>query len=310
MVAVEHPDVVVIILTIDQREKTLRCLESFRAVRRPAYRILLWDNGSTDGTSDAVGELYPEVALAGAPRNLGVASGRNKAAERAVALFDPPYLLFIDNDMTVSPGFLPALLAPFSDDGDLAQTTGKIACLDEATDDATGSRVIYGAGGCRVRFWLGDTNHVGYGERDVGQYDAAHDCIASGGCMLVRTSIFQELGGFDPLFDPYGPEDLDFGLRARAKGYRALYTPEALVYHDARPGRSYEAGRYSERYAANRARTWLVFMGRHASLLEKLGFYLVGGPYRLLRLVVRELRDGNFEALSGLARGIFSARER
>jgi GT2 family glycosyltransferase len=309
-VAGERPKVVVIILTINQREKTLRCLESFRSVQQPPHCVLLWDNGSTDGTSDAVREFYPDVTLAGSPRNLGVATGRNSAAERAVALFDPPYLLFIDNDMTVSPNFLSALLAPFSDDDGLAQTTGKIACLDEGPDDERGPRVIYGAGGCRVRFWLGDTNHIGYGELDVGQYDAACNCIASGGCMLVRTSVFQELGGFDPVFDPYGPEDLDFGLRARAKGYHALYTPQALVHHDARPGRSYEAGQYTAKYAANRTRTWLVLMKRHASLPQKLGFYLVGGPYRLLRLVFRELRQGNIDALRGLTHGLVGRRER
>ncbi len=295
---------------MNQREKTLRCLESFRSVQQPSYRILLWDNGSTDGTLDAVREVYPDVTLASSPRNLGVATGRNSAADRAVALFDPPYLFFIDNDMTVTPGFLSALLAPFSNDDGLAQTTGKIARLVETSNDDTGPRIIYGAGGCRVTFWLGDTNHVGYGERDRGQYDTARECIASGGCMLVRTSVFQELGGFDPVFDPYGPEDLDFGLRARAKGYHALYSPHALVFHEARPGRSYEAGQYTAKYAANRTRTWLVFMGRHASLSQKLGFYLVGGPYRLLRLVLRELRQGNIDALRGLIDGLIGRRER
>jgi hypothetical protein len=51
-------------------------------------------------------------------------------------------------------------------------------------------------------------------------------------------------------------------------------------------------------------------MKRHASLPQKLGFYLVGGPYRLLRLVFRELRQGNIDALRGLTHGLVGRRER
>ena len=306
----ERPEIAVIILTINQKDKTLRCLENFRAVHRPPYLIFLWDNGSTDGALDAVRAIYPDVALASSPHNLGVASGRNAAAELAISKLDPAYLFFIDNDMTVSPGFLSVLHAPFAEDQRLAQTTGKIAWQIDEADSGAGPRVIYGAGGCRVSFWRGDTNHVGYGEVDKGQYDAPGACIVSGGCMLVRTSVFQELGGFDPLFDPYGPEDLDFGLRARKKGYHSRYMPDALVYHDAQPGRSFEAGQYTKAYASNRMRTWLAFMKRHASPLEKLGFYLIGGPYRLIRLVCREGRRGNIDALKGLVAGIVGARKR
>ncbi len=126
--------------------------------------------------------------------------------------------------------------------------------------------------------------------------------------MLVRTRVFRELQGFDPAFDPYGPEDLDFGLRAREKGYRGLYVPGALVFHEARPGRSYEGGQYTEQFAKNRMRTWLLFMGRHASWAEKLGFVLLGGPYRAIRLLVREVRRGNVRALKGLAQGLFAGR--
>ena len=143
----ERPEIAVIILTINQKDKTLRCLESFRAVHRPPYRIFLWDNGSADGTLDAVRALFPDVALAASPHNLGVASGRNAAAELAISKLDPAYLFFIDNDMTVSPGFLSVLHAPFAEDQRLAQTTGKIAWQSDEADSGAGPRVIYGAGG-------------------------------------------------------------------------------------------------------------------------------------------------------------------
>jgi GT2 family glycosyltransferase len=290
-------EVAVVILTMNQRDKTLRCLSSFGAVDAPPYRIVLWDNGSQDGTIEAVRELFPDVVARHHPQNIGVASGRNAAARIAVEHFSPIYLFFLDNDMTVTPRFLEALVEPFAGDSRLAQTTGKIRIMDD-------EQRIYGAGGCRTNFWLGDTKHVGYTEIDYGQYDEAKACMPSGGCMLVRADIFQQLGGFDTVFDPYGPEDLDFGFRVAKAGYYGLYVPRSVVFHDTRPGRTFEGGAYTQTYASHRARNWFVFMRRHASPLQRLGFLVVGIPYSLSGLIIREGKKGNLlTAMRGLARG-------
>lgn len=290
-------DVGVIVLTMNQCEKTLRCLQSFSLVTQPSHRVLLWDNGSSDGTVEVVRERFPEVLAHHHPENLGVASGRNRAAELALKESSPRFLLFIDNDMTVEPEFLATLIAPFEEDERLAHTTGKIRDMDQPEK-------LYGAGGCRIRFWRGDTNHVGWGELDRGQHDRATRCIPSGGCNLIRTNVFQELGGFDPVYDPYGPEDLDFGLRAVEAGYHGIYVPEAVVYHDSEPGRTFEPGHYTEAYASNRSKHWFRFMRRHASIWQQLGFYAVGGPYLLSGLMIREAKKGNLlPAVRGLVRG-------
>jgi hypothetical protein len=216
----------------------------------------------------------------------------------AVERFAPRFLFFLDNDMVVEPDCLQALAAPFDSDPLVAQTTGKIRQLGE-------TERLYGAGGCRISFWRGDTRHVGYGELDRGQYDEPKRCIASGGCMLVRSDVFEELGGFDTAFDPYGPEDLDFGLRAVDAGYRGLYVPQAVVYHESTPGRTFEGGLYTERYASNRVRHWLTLLRRHASLGEMAGFFFLGAPYLLVVLLSREWQRGNFLAtLRGLVRGL------
>ena len=123
--------------------------------------------------------------------------------------------------------------------------------------------------------------------------------------MLVRTNIFEELGGFDPAFDPYGPEDLDFGLRAKRAGYHGRYVPQALVFHETKPGHTFEGGQYTEKFASYRARHWMLFMRRHASPVQKLGFLLFGAPYRLARILIREGRSGNLAAIRGLLQAGF-----
>jgi peptidoglycan/xylan/chitin deacetylase (PgdA/CDA1 family) len=92
--------VVVILLTMNQKEKTIRCLKSFRSVISPPCKIVLWDNGSDDGTAEMVRQEFPDVLVHHHPQNAGVATGRNEATKIAMNSFNPAYLLFLYNDMT------------------------------------------------------------------------------------------------------------------------------------------------------------------------------------------------------------------
>jgi GT2 family glycosyltransferase len=286
-------EIAVVMLSMNQRDKTLRCLRSFRSVEAPQYRIVLFDNGSTDGTEEAVRRMHPEVLFHRSSRNLGAAGGRNAATGRAIEEFDPRYLLFLDNDTVVTPEFLTFLLAPFRNDPRLGQTVAKIRFLQEPDR-------LNAAGGSRINFLLGTTKVTGYGEVDRGQYDEPGECVANGGCTLVRRDVFERIGGFDTRFDPYGYEDLDFSMRVRTSGFRCLYVPSSLVYHD--PSRTSVGDRYDKAYAAKKARNWLLLMHKHASIFEKTGFFLAGVPYAFFRVLSREGRKGNIEALRGLWR--------
>ena len=77
--------IAVIILTVNQRENTIQCLSSFKSVESPPHHILLWDNGSTDGTAETVREAFPEVLVHSHPMNIGAAAGRNEAAHQHAA---------------------------------------------------------------------------------------------------------------------------------------------------------------------------------------------------------------------------------
>lgn len=287
--------VAVIILTYNQREVTLRCLASLRQAGDPSFHVLVWDNGSSDGTAGAVRQAYPEVLVHEHPDNLGVGSGRNAAAALARQHFAPTHLLFLDNDIVVAPGFVRELLAPFRDDPMLGQVQSKLRLLNEPTR-------LNDGGGCRIEWWWGRTAPVGFGEVDEGQHDYPVPCVACGGAMMVLADRFYELGGFDSIFDPFGPEDLDFSLRLQAAGYKALYVPAAMGYHEV----SHTFGKgYTQEYARTKSRHWLRLMRRHASVTDWAGFLLLGVPTALLRMTVREARRGNLRALLGTVRGVF-----
>ncbi|MFX0195029.1 MAG: glycosyltransferase family 2 protein [Candidatus Hodarchaeota archaeon] len=286
--------IAIIMLTVNQRENTIQCLSSFRSVKSPPYRIIVWDNGSLDGTVDAVRDMFPDVLVYHHPNNLGAAAGRNAAAELAINTLNPTHLFFIDNDTIVTPGFLDALLEPFTGRKTLAQTEPKIKFLKD-------KKRLQSAGGARIRFWLGSTTTIGYGEIDRSQYEKPSQCIPSG-CTLVRTDVFQKVGGFDSQFDPYGTEDLDFSLRIRKAGYYGLYVPKSLIFHN--PTQTFEQGKYTEKYARVKARNWILLMRRHASPLQQLGFIFLGAPYLFIKLIIREGRKGNLAAAGGLLRGM------
>jgi GT2 family glycosyltransferase len=287
-------NIAVIILTLNQRDRTLQCLASLLALQGPAFRVILWDNGSQDGTAEAVRAAFPQVLVHQSPSNLGVASGRNAAAELAIQTYSPTHLLFLDNDMLVEPGFVGELFRPFSEDDGLGQTQAKLRFMNDR-------QRLNDGGGAKINFIFWQVTPVGFGEIDRGQHDTIKPCISCGGAMMVRTDVFKQLKGFDPIFDPFGPEDLDFSLRLQKTGYRALYVPQAVAYHIV----SHTFGKgYSENYARHKSRHWFTFMRRHASPLQQFGFFLFGAPTLVIRVLLREGRKGNWGAFRGLARGV------
>jgi hypothetical protein len=200
--------------------------------------------------------------------------------------------------MVLQPGFAEALLAPFRDDDRVGQTQAKLLYLDDP------GRINDG-GGCQINFWMGRTDPVGFKEMDHGQCDSVAPCISCGGAMMVRVDLFQQLGGFDSIFDPFGPEDLDFSLRLQALGYKALYIPSAVAYHAV--NHTFEGGEYTAVYARSKARHWLRFLRRHGTPVQKLGFALVGAPVIAMRMTAREVLRGNPGAVIGSVRGLFEA---
>jgi GT2 family glycosyltransferase len=137
--------IVVIVLTLNQRERTLACLRSMIGNEDCSYQVLVWDNGSDDGTKEAIGEEFPQVMVHHHPNNLGVASGRNAAAKLAIETINPNYLVFLDNDMLVEPGFVKGLLQPLIVLENVGQTQAKLRFMDDRSriNDGCGAKINF-----------------------------------------------------------------------------------------------------------------------------------------------------------------------
>jgi GT2 family glycosyltransferase len=292
--------IVVVILTYNQKEKTLQCLSTLLGGKDISFQVLVWDNHSRDDTLAAVQESFSGVLTHFSQSNLGVAEGRNASGAMAIQELGATHLLFLDNDIEVEPGFVRALYEPFEADPGLGQTQAKLRFLHDRS-------LVNDGGGAQINFVFWRVKPVGFGELDQGQYDIPRQCISCGGAMMVRSEVFQQLNGFDPLFGPFGPEDLDFSLRLQRAGYRAMYIPKAVGYHQV--SHTYGEG-YSEEYARHKSRHWLLFMRRHASIWQQMAFYLFGAPVLAVKVFIRESRRGNLRAIRGLVEGILQLRRR
>jgi len=289
------PNIFVLVLTYNQKEKTIACLSDLLANNKDLpFKVLVWDNGSQDETIPILKEKLPGILTHYSNTNLGVAGGRNASAQVAINEYGATHLLFLDNDILVEPGFVRALYEPFEADTQIGQTQAKLRFMHDRS-------LINDGGGARISFVFWRVTPVGFGEPDRGQYDTPRPCISCGGAMMVRVDVFQQLKGFDPLFGPFGPEDLDFSLRLQKSGYKAMYIPRAVGYHQV--SHTFGDG-YSEEYARHKSRHWLLFMRRHASRGQKIAFFLFGAPILAFQVVFREVSRGNWKAIRGLVRGL------
>lgn len=216
--AVSPPTVTIIIVNYNGRSTLGPCLTSVYQTVEPGTQILLIDNQSTDDSVAFVEQQYPQVRIVRNAQNNGYAGGNNLGAKLATGEF----LIVLNPDTVVSPGWLTALLRPCAQDASVGMTTPRLLLLDNPHRlNAAGNDVhISGLTLCR-----------GMGEPEDAYEETAVVSAVSGAAFAIRRALFQQLGGFDEQFFMY-MEDTDLSLRAQLAGYRCLYVPDARVYHD------------------------------------------------------------------------------
>ncbi len=214
--------VYVIVVNWNNAEDTIRCLDSLSGVRFPGIRALVVDNGSTDGSVERIRERYPGCGLLELDRNTGFGGGCN-AGHARVFKEGAGYVVFLNNDTVVDPGFLEPLIAPFRSSGDVAITVPRIYFMDYP------ERIWYAGG--EVNLCTGRIAHRGIRKKDGRCFAVSGETgYATGCCLAMRARDFSRTGGFDPSFSMYG-EDVDLSLRIRLSGKKILYVPASRVWH-------------------------------------------------------------------------------
>lgn len=198
------------------------CLDALSNQRDPGcpWRIWIFDNGSKDGSCEWLRHHHPQVQLMEHPENLGFAEAVNRMAEAA----EGDALVFLNNDTRPHEDWLFTLVQSLRQaDPDVAAVAGMAVDWDEKTLDFAGGALTFD--GHAYQTAAGLPLHA----VDMPQ-SGTPLLFANGANMIVWRSVFQELGGFDRDFFAYF-EDVDFGWRSWAQGYRILFEPGAIVRH-------------------------------------------------------------------------------
>ncbi len=215
--------VAVVVLSWNGREDTLACLRSLAAVDYPELVTIVVDNGSTDGTSAAVRSEFPGAELVRTERNLGFAEGNNVGMRRALEL-GAAFVLVLNNDVEVDPGFMRALVDEAGRRAGAGALCSKILYADPPD-------LIWFAGASFDPRSGYNGRQRGYRERDDGRFDEVVETDrACGAAMLVPRGVLEEIGLFDRELFFYS-EDTDWSLRARDAGYRHYVVPASRLWH-------------------------------------------------------------------------------
>ncbi len=264
------PLVSIVSVNYKQTEMTELMLRSLRKISYQQVEVFVVDNGSEDESILRIKEEFPEVHLIMSPDNLGFAGGNNLAFPYCRG----EYILMLNNDTEVDPGFLEPLVQTLEQRPDVGIVSPKLFFFDHPD-------LIQFAGATNMHPITLRGRKFGYKKKDDGAYDTEKEIgFPNGACMLFRASLFEEIGYmYEPFFLYY--EEHDWVDHARRAGHKIMFQPQSRIWHKV----SASTGADSPLRAHYIHRNRLVFIRRNRSgligLLARLYFWAVVTPKTL-----------------------------
>jgi GT2 family glycosyltransferase len=214
----DRPDVTVAIVNYNGRRFLETLLPSLARQTVRGFPIHVVDDASTDDAQAYVEQSWPAVRWLGTTDNRGITA----TMARAVASAQTDYVAVLNNDVELDSRWLEELLQELETHPRAAAAEGKTLQFDRRSH-------LDGAGDLMRR--NGYPDRRGQGEPDDGRLDAAGEVFAvSGTAALFRRAAFDDVGPYDVDLRAYY-EDVDWGFRARLRGWSARYVPTAIAYH-------------------------------------------------------------------------------
>jgi GT2 family glycosyltransferase/SAM-dependent methyltransferase len=214
-----RPVVSIIIPTYGQVAFTLRCLTSI-SVHMPhvPIEVIVMDDAYPGEDRLRLADEVEGIRLLRNPENIGFLYSCNRAAKHAVG----DYLFFLNNDTEICPESLDALAGVLDTQPDVGMAGSKLLFPTGRLQEAGGVVWVDGSA------WNWGRND----DPDRPEYNYRREVdYISGAAIMIRRSLFEELGGFDPEFAPAYYEDTDIAFRIRAHGLKVVYEPRSVVIH-------------------------------------------------------------------------------
>ncbi|MDR7300218.1 glycosyltransferase family 2 protein [Haloactinomyces albus] len=223
----------VVIMTHNRRAEVLRTLEHMTTLADGA-RVIVVDNGSTDGTAEAIATHYPEVCLLRSRTNLG-AVARNRAVEHV----DTPYVAFCDDDVRWQPGALSRAATLLDRCPELAAVTGRCLVEPELAEDPLTPELRESP--IPAPSWLPGPAVLG----------------GLAGTTMFRAAPFREVGGFSTRLWFGGEEEL-LSIDLAAREWWMCFAEDVVVHHS--PSRTRDS--HGRRRIGIRNTLWTTWLRR------------------------------------------------
>jgi len=278
-----RPLATVQILNWNGKDLLRGCLQSVLGAIEEAggeHRVLVVDNGSTDGSVALVRSEFPQVELLALDRNYGFVEGNNRAVERVRT----GIVVFLNNDMIVDRGFLAPLLDGFTDPCVFAVTSQIFFSDPQRRREETGkTRATFNRGFLEV--WH---DEIDAADEERGMIPVFW---AGGGSCAFDRQKYLQLGGLDGVYAPLYVEDTDISYRAWKRGWKCLLAPGSRVVHK---HRATSSRRFTHRFVDNTIRRNLyLFIWKNIRDLRMLAEHILNLPRIHARSIMAT--DGPFE---------------
>jgi GT2 family glycosyltransferase/ubiquinone/menaquinone biosynthesis C-methylase UbiE len=214
----ENPTVSIVIPVYNAWEMNEKCIVAIiEHTADTAYEVIIADDCSTDETKD-IAKYFLNIVHVRNEKNLGFLKNCNHAASHARG----KYIHFLNNDTEVKQGWLSSLVRLMESDGSIGLSGSKLVYPNGKLQEAGG--IIWN-----------DASGWNFGNRqnpEMPEFNYVKEVdYISGASMLVRKSLWEELGGFDDRYTPAYCEDSDLAYSIRALGYKVVYQPLSEVVH-------------------------------------------------------------------------------
>jgi GT2 family glycosyltransferase len=278
-----------IVVNLDGRELLLECLASLQVALAQVdgpTEIVVVDNGSTDDSVAHVRERFEAVRIVGLERNIGFAGGVNVG----LVASSGEWLLLLNNDATIEPGAVSALLRAAHDRPGVGSLAAQMRFARTGALNSAGLGVD--------RLGVAFDRHIGEPPESAGS-EVVEVFGASAGAALVRRTMLDEIGRFDDSFFMY-LDDVDVAWRARMAGWTCLYVPGAVVHHHHSASSVHNSSFKHLHVGRNRVR----LLAKHAPPAQLLRYGPAIVAHDLAYVVVAGLGDRTLAPLRGRLQGV------
>ncbi len=219
------PSVAIVILNWNGRHHLQQFLPSVLATTYTNLQFIVADNASSEDSVSFLKATFPQVQILQLNENWGFAKGYNLALQQVKS----DYYMLLNSDVEVTPGWLEPMVELLQKEERYAACQPKILAyknkhLFEYAGAGGGWLDAYGYPFARGRIF-------DYCETDEGQYDSTAEVFwASGAAMLIKSSAFHNVGGFDDYFFAH-QEEIDLCWRLQLQHQKIFCCPQSVIYH-------------------------------------------------------------------------------